>query len=295
MTLRDIASYVFLALIWGLSFLVLLHVVEAFGWVGAVSLRALVAGFVLLAIARLSGQQLRFQGGVLPLAVVGATTVAGQLLGLAFAAPRIGTAMTAIIVATIPMISMVISQAWGLERITRLGMTGLLAGLAGVVLLVGFPAAPMTPGFLLGCLTAFLGAISAAFGSNYATRHLRTASPWELAVGSFLSAGLLTLPLLALVPVPRTPQPVDYAYLVFFGCVMSGLAYLLYFRLVTRIGPTRAISVEFGVTVVAVIAGETLLNERLSAMQIVGGIVIVGGCALVLGFVPKRFRMAAAG
>ena len=40
MTLRDIASYVFLALIWGLSFLVLLHVVEAFGWVGAVSLES---------------------------------------------------------------------------------------------------------------------------------------------------------------------------------------------------------------------------------------------------------------
>ena len=64
-------------------------------------------------------------------------------------------------------------------------------GLAGVVLLVGFPAAPITPGFLLGCLTALLGAISAAFGSNFATRHLRSASTWELAVGSFLSGQVL--------------------------------------------------------------------------------------------------------
>ena len=214
--------------------------------------------------------------------------MAGQLLGLAFAAPRIGTAMTAIIVATIPMFSMLISQAWGLERMTRTGLAGLLAGVAGVVLLVGFPAAPVTPDFLLGCLTAFLGAISAAFGSNYASQHLRTASTWQTATGSFAAAGLLTLPLMLLVPPPRAAQWADFGYLLILGCAMSGLAYMLYFRLVTRIGPTRAISVEFGVTVVAVVAGEAVLHEQLSLLQIAGGVVIVGGCALVLGLVPRR-------
>lgn len=293
MSLKDAASYVFLAVIWGLSFIVLLHVVDAFGWVGAVSLRAMVAGSTLYVIARLTGQDVRFKGGLLPLAAVGATTVAGQLLGLAFAAPRIGTAMTAIIVGTIPMFSMLISQLWGLERITRQGLAGLLAGIAGVVLLVGFPKAPVTPAFMLGCVTAFLGAFSAAFGSNYASRRLKLSGTWEVATGSFLAAGVLTLPLLALVPPPRAPEPVDFLYLAFFGCVMSALAYLLYFRLVNRIGPTRAISVEFGVTVVAVAAGELLLGERLSLLQILGGAIIVAGCALVLGLLPQRVRAVA--
>ncbi len=294
MSLGDIASYVFLAVAWGLSFLALLHVVDAFGWVGAVSFRALVAAAALFIIARATGQDLRFRGGVLPLAIVGATTVAGQLLGLAFGLHRIGTAMTAIIVATIPMISMLISQIWGLERMSRAGVAGLLAGVAGVVLLVGFPDAPITPDFLLGCTTAFLGAISAAFGSNYASHHLKTANTWEVSTGSFLAAGTMTLPLLLVAPVPRAPVAMDFVYLLILGCLMSGLAYMLYYRLVMRIGPTRAISVEFGVTVVAVIAGEAVLGERLSLLQIAGGLVIIGGCALVLGLVPGRISRSGA-
>lgn len=48
-----------------------------------------------------------------PLLVVGDTTVAGQLIGLSYATPRIGTAMSAILVATIPLFSMIIGRLWG--------------------------------------------------------------------------------------------------------------------------------------------------------------------------------------
>lgn len=289
MRARDVLSYVFLALTWGLSFLVLVKVVAAFGWVGAVTLRSLLAGATLVVMARAFGRGLSFSLGWRPYTVVGATTVAAQLIGLSYGTPLIGTAMAAILVAAIPLFSMVISQLWGLERMTTRRLAGLLLGMAGIVLLVGFPAVPVTPRFALGCAACLFASLSAAFGSNYASLHLRSAGSLEVTAGAFLAGGLMTLPLLIAVPVPAMPGAIDFLYLAILACVMSALTYVTYFRLVSAIGPTRAISVEFAVTVVAVLVGAVLLKEPLTAIQIVGAAVIVVGCMLVLGLLPKRF------
>lgn len=286
----DVASYVFLAIAWGLSFLVLLHLVEAFDWVGAVAFRALVAGATLVLLALVTGRRLDFRMGLGPLAVVGATTVAAQLIGLSFALPRIGTAMSAIIVATIPLFSMLIGQVLGIERIAGAGRAGVALGFVGIVLLVGFPAVPFTASFAVGCVSSVLSAIAAAGGSLYVSHRLRGFGTWEVTIGAFLLGGAMTLPLLAVVPVPRAPGLVDIAYLLVAGCLMSALTYVLYFRLVSRIGATRAISVEFAVTVVAVSVGALWLRETLSPVQVAGGAVIVLGCALVLGLLPVGRR-----
>ncbi len=285
---RHLAAYLFLALAWGLSFVVLLKVVQAFGWIGAVSFRAFVASGVLLALAAATRRRLDFSAGWRPFVIVGATTVAGQLIGLSFATPRIGTAMAAILVAAIPLFSMVISQAWGLERITRRGVLGLLLGLGGIVLLVGFPAVAVTGAFVLGCLSSLFGSLCAAYGSNYASRHLRGTGSWEVTIGAFLAGGAMTLPLVAVVPVPTLPGPLDFVYLLVAGAGMSALTYVVYFWLVAAIGPTKTISVEFVVTVVAVLVGTLFLGEALSPVQLAGGAAIIFGCALVLGLVPSQ-------
>jgi drug/metabolite transporter (DMT)-like permease len=287
---KDIATYLFLAIAWGLSFLLILKVVHAFGWVGAVTFRAFVAGATLLLTAVATRRRLDFSAGWRPFAVVGATTVAGQLICLSYATPRIGTAMAAICVATIPLFSMVIGYFWGRERATTQGLVGLTFGFGGIVLLVGFPAVPVTMAFVLGCVASLLGSLFAAFGSNYASDRLRAAGPWEVTAGSFTFGGLMTLPLLLVVPVPTSPRPVDYLYLLILGSVMSALTYVQYFRLISIIGATRTISVEFVVTTIAVLVGAFALNERLSVVQVVGAVAVLCGCMLVLGLVPGRER-----
>lgn len=287
MKIQHLLAYLALSLIWGLSFLVVVNVVQAFGWVGAVTFRAWVAGGVLFAISLASGRKLNFSGGWQPFALVGATTVAGQLVGLSVAAPRIGTTMTAVFVAAIPLFSMLIGQMWGIEKISRSGVAGLLLGLIGIVLLVGFPTIAINNDFIVGCVASVFGAICAAFGSNYASRYLRQVGSHEVTIGSFLWGGLMTLPLLWLVPVPTTPRLIDFGYLLLLGSTMSALAYVIYFRLVSTIGATKTISVEFVVTVVAVLVGTLLLGERLSLAQTLGTLSIIAGCALVLGLVGR--------
>lgn len=286
MKARDTASYVFLAVAWGLSFLFVLRVVQAFGWVGAAAFRALVAGATLLLLAAATARRLDFAMGWRALAVVGATTVAGQQIGLTYAAPRIGTAMAAILVATIPLFSMLLGRLLDIERLSAQGIAGLIIGFGGIVMLVGFPSVPVTWTFVLGSAASLLGSLSAAVGSLYAGHRLAAAGPWEITAGAFLMGGLMILPLLLLVPVPAPPAPVDYLYLLVLGGVMSAAAYVVYFRLVAAIGATRTISVEFAVTVVAVLVGAFVLGERLTAMQVAGAVTIVVGCALVLDLVP---------
>ncbi|NTE88912.1 DMT family transporter [Agrobacterium rubi] len=284
----ELAAYIFLAVAWGLSFMLVLRVVAAFGWIGAVTLRCFIASFTLLIIARVTGRKLNFSAGWRAFAVVGATTVAGQLIGLSYATPIIGTAMAAILVASIPLFSMLIGQLWGLEKISLQSLFGMVLGFSGIIILVGFPAVPATPAFIMGCVICLIGCICAAFGSNYASRHLKGSGAWEITIGAFLAGGIMTLPLLFVVPIPSPPRAIDFAYLFGLAIVMSSLTYITYFRLVSLIGATKTISVEFVVTVIAVIVGALVLDEPLSSLQFVGAVIIILGCALVLGLYPKR-------
>lgn len=286
MAFRHIAAYLFLAIAWGLSFLVLLKVVKAFGWGAAVTLRALVASGTLYLLARAMGFQFHWQSRWKHLGMIGLSTVAVQLVGLSYGTPLIGTAMAAILVATIPLFSMLIGQAWGTETLDRAGILGLVLGFVGLVLLVGFPAEPITASFLIGCAALLISAFAAAFGSNYASRFLAEAPSLEVTIAAFFIGGVLTLPLLPLVPLPKTPELIDVVYLVLAGAGMSGLTYAIYFWLVSEIGPTRSVSVEFAVTLVAVLTGAIFLGESITPVQIIGGAVIILGCSLVLGLLP---------
>lgn len=289
---RDVLIYAVLAVVWGLSFMVLVRVVAAFGWAGTVSFRALAAGIALWILALAMRRKLDFGCGWTALTISGFLTVAMQLAGIAFAAPRIGTAMSAIIVSAIPLFSMVVGRIAGLERLSERSIIGLTIGFAGIVLLVGFPDAPLTADFLLGCAVSIIGSLGAACGSLFVSSRLRDTDPWVVTIGSFVSGGLITLPLLLLVPVPALPGPSDVFWLLVLGLVTSALMYVLFFGLLASIGPTRAISVEFAVTVVAVTAGTTILGERLSMVQMAGAAVIIAGCALVLGIWPGAKRQA---
>lgn len=290
MTRRQLFDYAAMSVLWGSSFLVMVKVIAAFGWVGAVTFRAFIASGTLWLFAKALRRTLNFHIGLRHFAVIGTFTVALQLIGLAFSVPRIGTAMAAIFVATIPLFSMIIGQLWGIEHMTGQGRLGLALGFVGMVMLVGFPVVAFTTDFWLGCAASVIGAASAAFGSNYARKFLQSIDSWTQTIGAFMFGGLLTLPLITFVPVPTVPAISDFGYLFLLAMTMSAICYVLYFRMVSELGPTKAISVEFVVTVIAVILGAAVLHERLSGLQVAGSLVILVGCLMVLDLVPHLGR-----
>lgn len=271
-----------LAFLWGGSFLIVLRVVAVFDWAGAVSVRALIASFSLYLLAKISKRTLDFSIGALPFLISGATTVALQLIGLSFAVPRIGTALTAILVGAIPLYSAIIGRLLQIEKLNRIGYFGLVLGFLGIVLLVGFPKGNPSKGYLVGILVAVIGCISAAFGSNFSKIKMSSVGALEQVIGAFFFGGLLTLPLLILVPFHRTPTALDWFNIIALAVMCSSLCYLIYFKLVAEIGATRALSVEFLVTLVAVLIGALYLHESISVVQALGGILVIVGCILIL-------------
>ena len=159
---------------------------------------------------------------------------------------------------------------------------GLVLGFVGIIFLVGFPSAKLGSDFFLGFFICLAGCISAAFGSNYSKLKLSNAGNWEQVIGAFFFGGLFTLPLLLFVPIKAGLNPSDWVNMVALAVICSAFCYVIYFSLVLKIGPTRSISVEFLVTVVAVLIGAFYLNEAISLIQLFGALLVVLGSILIL-------------
>ena len=275
-------KFTILALLWGVSFLLLLRVVEAFDWAAAISVRAFIASGSVLLLAAIIRKKLDFSIGVKHFALLGLTSVTFQLIGLSLAVPRIGTALTAILVGAIPLFSSVIGRLMKIENIDRSGFIGLLLGFVGIIFLVGFPSGEFGDQFFLGFFVCLFGCMSAAFGSNYSKLKMSSVGNWEQVIGAFFFGGLFTSPILLFVPIKAGLVPMDWLYMVSLAVFCSAFCYVIYFSLVSKIGATRSISVEFLVTVVAVLIGAFYLNEAISLIQLFGAVLVILGSILIL-------------
>ncbi|MEI7550261.1 MAG: DMT family transporter [Actinomycetes bacterium] len=288
MALDVLGRFAILAILWGASFLMVLRVVDGFGWIGAVSIRSLIASALLLILAKAMRRKLDFSIGYFPFLVLGVTMVAMQLIGLSFAVPRIGTAMTAILVGAIPLFTSVIGRLMGIEHMSRYGTVGLVLGFIGIVLLVGFPSGEVTAQFVIGIVVCTVGCIAAAFASNYSKMRMSAVGSWEQVIGAFFFGGVVTAPLLIFVPFHRVPLLGDWFNIALLAALCSSLCYVIYFKLVARLGATKAISVEFLVTVVAVLIGALYLRESISFIQLLGGALVILGCTLILSLFNRH-------
>jgi len=275
-------KFTILALLWGVSFLLLLRVVEAFDWAAAISVRAFIASGSVLLLAAIIRKKLDFSIGVKHFALLGLTSVTFQLIGLSLAVPRIGTALTAILVGAIPLFSSVIGRLMKIENIDRSGFIGLLLGFVGIIFLVGFPSGEFGDQFFLGFFVCLFGCMSAAFGSNYSKLKMSSVGNWEQVIGAFFFGGLFTSPILLFVPITAGLVPMDWLYMVSLAVFCSAFCYVIYFSLVSKIGATRSISVEFLVTVVAVLIGAFYLNEAITIIQLFGAALVILGSILIL-------------
>ena len=271
-----------LSLLWGISFLLLLRVVEAFDWAAAISVRSFIASGSVVLIALIIRRKLDFSIGIKHFAILGFTSVSVQLIGLSLAVPRIGTALTAILVGAIPLFSSVIGRLMKIESIDGFGFTGLVLGFIGIIFLVGFPSGQLGDQFFLGFSVCVIGCISAAFGSNYSKLKMSAAGNWEQVIGAFFFGGLFTAPILFFVPIKSGVLAMDWLYMVLLAVFCSAFCYVIYFSLVAKIGATRSISVEFLVTVVAVLIGAFYLNEAISLIQLFGALLVIIGSVLIL-------------
>ena len=283
MKARDLTDLLLLAALWGGSFLFMRYAAPAFGAVPLMWLRVAIASTCLLPllIARGQGGELAPRAGAM--AVMGLTNSALPFVLIAWATLSITAGLAAILNATTPIFTAIVAALWLRERLTAVRLVGLLLGLAGVVVLAA-DKADFKPGGSGWALLASLGAaLSYGFAANYARRFVTGVPALVNATGSQVAATLVLTPFaIAFWPV-QTPGALAWGAALALGLGCTALAYLLYFRLLARVGPARAVTVTYLVPVFATVWGALLLGESFTLRMGLGGAVVLAGTALATG------------
>lgn len=289
---RDLADLLLLAAVWGASFLFMKLGAADFGPVPLVFLRVAGASLLLVPLLARQGQLAQLAQHWRALGVVGLANSALPFLLYMVAALVLGTGLMAIFNATAPLWGALIAWAWLGDRPTRQRALGLALGFGGVLAL-GWQHASLEAGEhgvspALGIVCCLAATLCYGFAANYTKKRLGGVPSLVSAAGSQLGASLLLLvPAIATWPA-AWPSALSWAAAAALAFVCTGFAYLLYFRLIARIGPANAISVTFLIPVFGGFWGTLFLGERITTDLLAGCAVILVGTALAAGVVGGR-------
>jgi len=261
-----------LGAIWGASFLFMRVSADDFGPFPLVEVRLALGSLVLLPF--LWRARAQFPARLWPkLALIGAINSAVPFVLFAWAAQRAPAGIGAICNAMTVLFTALVGFLFFGERIGRTRVIALVAGFAGVVVLAGGKAAGASIGWAVvaGASAAFLYGI----GINLVRRHLTGLPPAAVASATIGTSALLVLPL-AIATWPSTPIPAtSWGAAAMLGVVCTGLAFVSYYRLIARIGASRASTVTYLVPVFGVAWAWWLLGEALTLeMGIAGGLIL---------------------
>jgi drug/metabolite transporter (DMT)-like permease len=281
MRTADYVRLLALAAIWGAAFIFLRVAAPVFGPAWTIEARVLLGALALLAWFRLSGFDAGLRRHARFYLLAGTVIIAVPFLLYAFAAMHAPASLLAIINSTAPIFGMLWSAAFGDERISARKAAGMILGVAGVALIAQPSGA--TAGPLYGwAVAAVLGACF-SYGSTgvLMKRFAQGVSPLGMAAGNQLAAALVVLPLLPLMPPPGEPTTLAFANLLALALLSSGVAFVLYFRLIADIGANRALTVTYLIPLFGVFWGWVFLGETLPVSALAGGILILSGTLLV--------------
>jgi drug/metabolite transporter (DMT)-like permease len=288
----DTLELLALAALWGGSFLFTRMSAAEFGPVALIAVRVAGATLCLLPLLFMRGQMKDLRLHWRAIFVVGITNSALPFLCFGYAALSITAGLSAVFNAASPLFGALIAWLWLRDSLTPSRVVGLGVGFGGVLWLVWDKAnfkAGDTGWATLACVAATL---LYGLSANLAKKYLQGVSPLAIATGSQLSA-TIALAIPAAIWWPQTaPSSLGWLAAALLAIPCTGLAYVIYFRLIANIGPANAIAVTFLIPVFAVIWGYIVLNEQPSVMMLLGCAVIVVGTALVTGLVgwPSRVR-----
>lgn len=284
-------DFVLLAAIWGASFLFMRIGAVEFGALPTAGVRVIVASLFLLPILLAKKQLAELRLHWKPVFLVGLTNSAIPFVCFSYALLSISTGLSSILNATVPLFGAAIAWVWLKDRPHGLRILGLLIGFMGVAMLAWNKASfkPDASGASTGwaVLACLLATLCYGISASFTKRYLGGISSMVLATGSQLGAALALAPLVWWFWPSQAVSTSAWLAVVALGVVCTGIAYVLFFRLIARAGPARALSVTFAVPVFAVVYGVVLLGEVVTSWMVVCGLVIVLGTALSTGLLQS--------
>jgi len=196
---------------------------------------------------------------------------------IAFGEKHVSSSVAAILIAATPLIVAILARVFDhRDRVGGRRLAGLVAGFAGVVVLVGVDIAGDSDE-LIGTLAILLAAIGYAVGPMTLQARLSDVDPRAIMAGALTIAAIALTPLAAVAP-PELPLGADaVASIVVLGLLCTAAAFVLFGALVIDVGAARALVITYVSPVVALFAGMIVLGESLGLGMLIGlPLILVG-------------------
>jgi drug/metabolite transporter (DMT)-like permease len=282
----DILRLVALAAIWGGSFMLVRYSAPYIGAAWLSELRVAIAAIAMLCYARLIGLDLKVAGRWRTYAVMGVLNIAMPWSMYSWAGHHISASYMAILNATTPWFSAGCGAIWLGEAFTARKGAGLALGVAGVLLLVGLGPIELSTDVILAIAAAIIASLCYSLAGVYAKLRVFNVPPIALAAGNLSVAALAIMPFALADGAP--PQALLESWrlpgaVLVLALLSSAFAFILYYRLMDNVGPTRALTVTFLIPVFGVLFGAVFLGETLTLSALAGGVLIIAATTLVAG------------
>ncbi|MDP3650810.1 MAG: DMT family transporter [Rhodoferax sp.] len=285
-------DFFLLAAIWGSSFMFMRLGAMELGAFPAAGMRVVIAALFLLPILLMRGLGPTLRSHWKATFAIGIVNSAIPFACFTYALLSITTGLTSILNATVPLFGAVVAWLWLKDRPNGSRTLGLLIGFMGVAMLAWSKASfkPDASGMSTGwaVLACLLATLCYGIAASASKRYLSGLPSLVSATGSQIGAALGLAPL-TLWYWPEHPVTLNaWLAVLMLGVLCTGIAYILYFRLIERAGPAKALSVTFAIPVFAVLYGVVLLGEAVTPWMLGCGVVIVLGTTLSTGLLSLR-------
>lgn len=287
MSAADWALLVLLSTLWGGSFFFAKIAIAELPPLTVALGRVAIAAALLVVLARITGTALpAAAAGWRRYAVMGFLNNALPFGLIFWGQTHIPSGLAAILNATTPLFTVLVAH-WATtdEKLTPTRLVGVAAGLIGVIIMIGPDMLRELGSDVLGQLACLAAALSYAFAGVYG-RRFRGEPALRVAAGQLVASSLIVAPVAFVIDRPWTlalPGPTTLAALVALATFSTAIGYLLYFRILARVGATNLLLVTFLIPVSAILLGTLILGEQLSPRHIVGMLAIAVGLAAIDG------------
>ncbi|CAK1858779.1 drug/metabolite transporter (DMT)-like permease [Vibrio crassostreae] len=278
---------IMLAAIWGGSFLFMRIAANPLGPAVLIEARVLCAAVTLLLVSFYLKRKLSFNAHAKHFFILGLFNTALPFLFFAYAAQTLNASTLAILNSTAPIWAAIIGAIWTKTTLEARVLLGLGIGVTGVGVLVGWDAMNIGQEAILPIFAAVMAAFSYGIASNY-TKQAPKVEAFNNAHGSMWAAVLIVLPFVFFMPMQEAPNLTITMSVILLGAVCTGLAYLLYFNLVSELGAPSALSVTFIIPVFGILWGNLFLGEAVGINTVAGSILVITGTMLVTGLSPAQ-------
>ncbi len=290
MNLRQLLELVVLAALWGASFLFMRIGAPEMGPVGLIAIRTLVAGLFLLPFLFFYNSHRGVRRHLPAIALVGVIGSAMPFALIAYATLTVTAGYASILNATTPMFGALVAWIWLGDRLRPSGVIGLVIGFAGVFVLV-WGRGEMPTLQLGSAVTAALAAtLLYALAATTTKRYLAEVHPLTLATLSQLFAAASLLPFALLAVPEQMPSVKAWWSVILLGIASTGIAYVIYFKLLSQVGPTKTLTVTYLIPVFGLFWGWLFLEEQISLSMVAGCLLILLGVGLTTGVIAGRAK-----